>query len=123
MQIPIETKLPLNFSDKDGFYESITDFKTSIKQNLKCLFMTSKGERVRDTDFGIGIYDFVFENFDINEIHDGLASEIRRQVGKYTPYINIQELFIDYVETNKLLIRMSYNVPRIGMSDMLSLEV
>ena len=55
-------KLPLTLDSGDG-YTSIKILKTMIKQNFKMLILTNPGERVMNPDFGVGIRQFLFENF------------------------------------------------------------
>jgi len=119
---PIETKLPLSYNESDGFFESITDISISIKQNLKCLFFTAKGERVRDTDFGIGIYQYLFEIDKAQIVKEALSDEIYRQISKYMPYISIDDVAIQY-DGDKLYVKLLYVVPRINIRDSISLEV
>jgi len=122
MPIPIDTKLPLNINTKDGFYSSNTDIRDSVKQSLKMLFLTSKGERIRDIDFGIGVHKFLFEIEQILEFNDDLSSEIRRQISKYMPYIKIIDLSVKTQE-EKFNIKLFYNISNMNISDSLTLEV
>ena len=51
----------------------------SIQQSVIKIVSTGKNEKPFDSDFGVGIYDFLFENFQPEDIGN-LASEIERQL-------------------------------------------
>ncbi len=115
--------LPIQRSTTDGF-EMITRFKKLIKQNLKMLLLTAPGERVMEPDFGVGIREFLFQNF-----HDGTYAEIdekiKRQVNKYLPVIIISGITYRASPTNpnQLNMAITFQIPNIGASDLLQVTI
>ena len=86
----LSVKLPLVRDIADGF-AMIKDFRTLVKQNFKMLIMTNPGERIMIPDFGVGIRQFLFENF--NEVtYSRIENRIFEQTEVYMPFIQIQEL-------------------------------
>lgn len=87
----IGAKLPLVLDADDGAYKLTKTLPEEIKQNLKMIVLTAKGERIMDPNFGVGLKSYLFENVD-----DGLlaqiAAEIRAQVAKYLPVVNVLDV-------------------------------
>ena len=54
--------IPLQKNDEDGFYVLTKTLAQNIKQNIKNLMLTSPGERVMISDFGVGLRNFLFQN-------------------------------------------------------------
>lgn len=111
----------MNVSDNSGFH-MIAALKDNIKQNLKMLILTKPGERVMDPNFGVGIERYLFEMAG-NEVYAEIDSKIREQVSLYMPYINIQRVQFarDTNNENRINLSITYNVPRISLSDLLIL--
>ena len=53
--------LPLSLGDSDGPYLTHDDMESVAAQNLKMIVLTSPGERVMDSSFGVGIRSYLFE--------------------------------------------------------------
>jgi phage baseplate assembly protein W len=66
----------------------------SIQQSVIKIVSTSKNEKPFDSDFGVGIYDLIFENIQPEDIGN-LASEIDRQLKKYEPRVIFSEVRIN----------------------------
>jgi hypothetical protein len=119
----ISVKAPLQKSSEDGF--GLTkDLKENIKQNLKMLILTSPGERVMTPNFGVGIKKYLFEMSN-DQVFAAIDTNIREQVSTYLPYIRIDRIQFDTLDTdlNKIIIKVTYSVPRIALSDVLITDV
>lgn len=90
-------KLPLKLSSQQG-YHMIEDLKGLAKQNFLMLLLTNPGERIMDSNFGIGLKRMLFENFNSNSISD-FEDRLRSQVSRYAPYLDIIE--VDYENTSE----------------------
>lgn len=103
--------LPLK-SDNFG-YKSFEDSETidAIKQNLKMLILTRPGEYTMDSDFGVGLENYLFyqQNSNIDEL---ISSRINQQVQKYMPYVGITSIQINTDEPtdNTLSLRIDFLV-------------
>jgi uncharacterized protein len=119
----IGPKLPLTLDSGDGF-TSIKKLKTMIKQNLKMLILTNPGERVMDAEFGVGIKQFLFENFQ-SDVYTRIDQKIREQINLYLPVVSI--IKIEFGRTNQdqniLGIRLEYAIPDISTSDLLEFTI
>lgn len=86
----LSPKLPLSKNTEDG-YASNKTMRAVAKQNLKMLVLTAPGERMMVPGFGVGIRNFLFESLS-QTTFSKIDSEIRSQVSKYLPYINIKSI-------------------------------
>tara|TARA_R100001594_G_C3889323_1_gene227979 strand:+ start:97 stop:495 length:399 start_codon:yes stop_codon:yes gene_type:complete len=124
--IGISPKLPLSISSRDGAYRLNKTFASNAQQNLKNLILTSPGERIMDPEFGVGIRNYLFENF--NDIVQIIPGHIEDQVGKYMPYIGIEDILIQEGNPqggaeHTLFIQIFYRIPSNNASQLLSLNL
>ena len=56
-------KVPLHVSSKDGFYALTQNLRQNTKQSLKMIVLTAPGERIMNPLFGVGLRNYLFENF------------------------------------------------------------
>lgn len=71
------------------------------KDNLLNLIMTKKGERVGQPEFGCDIWKIIFEPIVDGEIDLKVEAAIVSAVNAWLPYIQIDEIVIDYSDENK----------------------
>ena len=116
-------KLPLTLDSGDG-YTSIKRLKALIKQNFKMLILTNPGERVMNPDFGVGIKQFLFENFE-SDVYKKIDSKIREQTKRYMPIITIKSIQFGTggIEDNSLGVRLEYTIPDIAARDLLEFTI
>ena len=118
----IGPSLPLRRDSSFGVFALITDYETEIRQNFKNLVLTSPGERMMNTDFGVGIRNILFENYPTAKTI--IKQRIDSQVRKYMPFINIQHILFDTVdsdqvpleERNVLSIKIIFSVPDLNLN-------
>lgn len=109
--------IPLQKDNVDGFYSLTKTLAQNIKQNFKNLVLTSPGERVMLTDFGVGIRNFLFEN-NTTILQNDITVRISEQASTYMPFLRIEN--IEFVEENEIMIgvRIFYSVPSQNFFDM-----
>lgn len=119
----LSVKLPITRNTIDGF-TMIKDFQTLVRQNFKMLILTSPGERVMEPEFGVGIRNFLFENFN-NSIFVDIDTAIREQASIFLPVVNVLEVNFDTSEpdNNVLGITILYNLPDVGITDLLEFTI
>lgn len=119
----IGPKLPLTLDSGDG-YTSIKTLRSMVKQNLKMLVLTNPGERVMEPEFGVGIRQFLFENFQ-SDVYARIDERIREQVNIYLPVISINRLEFGRLkqDENLLSLRLEYSIPDIGIRDLLEFTI
>jgi phage baseplate assembly protein W len=116
-------KLPLAQDSADG-YAMIKRLKRLVKQNLKMLILTNPGERVMEPDYGVGIRQFLFENFG-SDVFARIDTTIREQVAQYMPAVQIKKLQFSGSDpdTNTLTLYLEYSIPQIATSDLLEITI
>ena len=74
---------------------SFSDLSPSeaIKQNLKMLLLTRKGEYIMDSNFGVGLPEYLFETA-VTIDFASIEQNIINQASTYMPYITIQNVSV-----------------------------
>jgi len=115
-------KLPLKLGTEQG-YTLISDLKTLSKQNFLMLLLTNPGERIMDSNFGVGVRRLLFENYS-PILKTNFEQRLRNQIQVYAPYISIRN--IDYGNTNidgsLLSVVITYFIIPLGDSVNLTIE-
>jgi phage baseplate assembly protein W len=118
-------KLPLNYDfEEDGVYSLNKTLRGTIQQNLKMLILTNPGEYIMDSNFGVGIKRFIFEQ-DSRDVRDNLQKRIISQVSRYLSFITIEEINIsppNSNEENAIFIKIIYSVPSLNINDELNID-
>lgn len=120
--------LPLTLDPITG-YKMLDNIKDVVKQNFKMLILTNPGERIMLPDFGIGMYTFLFEQ-DNPLLYQRIQQRIQTQTAKYLPFITVQDVQFDSMETNSeytenrtLKVTVTYYIKPLNASDVLSVSV
>ena len=121
MATGISAKLPLAYTKADGPYLLTKDLTENTKQNLKNLILTNPGERVMDTDFGLGISALLFQNSN-DDVMDDIKERLFTQVEKYIPFIQLINVDTE-IRENTAYLRVEYLIPTLSLSDVLQLDV
>tara|TARA_R110002012_G_scaffold195394_1_gene363615 strand:+ start:709 stop:1104 length:396 start_codon:yes stop_codon:yes gene_type:complete len=80
----------------------------SIQQSVMNILLTSKGEKPFNNDFGVSLYDYLFENIYPEDIGD-IASEIETQFRKYEPRVSFNQVYVEQ-DDYTLDVRVEYYV-------------
>ena len=56
----LSPKLPLTRNSETGYSLNKT-YRDMVKQNIKMLLLTAPGERIMDSNFGVGLKTYLFE--------------------------------------------------------------
>ena len=115
--------LPLPRNSADGF-TMLKSFVKVARQNLKMLVLTAPGERVMEPEFGVGLRNFLFQNFD-DSTFAAMEQKIKEQASIYMPAITINFVPFDteQVDRNVLGIAINFSIPAIGASEILQFTI
>jgi len=95
----------------------------AIKQNLKMLLLTRPGEYVMDSNYGVGLPDYLFMQEQEIET-DSLESRIRTQATTYMPYMTISDLKVTLDPLNSMMrIRIEFFYNELTIPEVFELEV
>ena len=101
---------PVRFDKQQG-HISISEYEENIKESIRLILETDKGERVMRPDFGCGIRNFVFESVNAAAIGQ-MESTILEALKKWEPRINVLGVDVssDNIDSGKLVINIQYVV-------------
>ena len=112
----INYKFPLR-SFRRGFFEGNTDTISAVRENIKTLLLTFKGERINDANLGTNIpvlQGQLFEPITREETFENIRLEIETAIARYLPYIRITNIRMITQEeepilgNNKIRVNMTY---------------
>tara|TARA_R110000824_G_C14957696_1_gene651642 strand:- start:12 stop:401 length:390 start_codon:yes stop_codon:yes gene_type:complete len=121
-------RLPLLVSDSEGPYDLLQTIKEVAAQNIKMIVFTNPGERVMDPAFGVGIRRFLFRQ-NTEQTYSTLKSRIRKQIGRYLPYIKIEKIYVNSpinnpeIPENFMGLILEYKIEPYNERDVLELSV
>ena len=99
------------------------DTTAAIKQNMKMLLLTRKGEYVWDQNFGVGLHDYLFEN-DATISSSFLEGQIRSQVANYMPYVQIDGINVEIDSENQILrVKLRFRYNGLSIPELFEVEV
>ena len=115
-------KFPLRFKEQKGF-EDVNGLKELIRFHLTNLLLTSPGEKISDSEYGVGVRRYLFEQMTdgfINNIEDNITFAI----GRYLSYINLEAVEVNpFPEENKITIVIRYSIVNTKEKDVLAIEL
>ena len=119
----ITPKLPFSFDGK-GDFTLIQTYPELVKQNLKNLLLTVPGEKPFDSNFGVGIQKFIFEQ-NVSSTYSAIRSRTISQVSEYMPFLIIKDLRVESnVEDESLIsVQVYYAIEPLEFDDILKLAV
>jgi len=121
----LAVSLPLSQDSQDG-YLMLKDYKSVIKQNLKCLVLTIPGERMMEPSYGVGLKTYLFQSTQ-EGIHLQIEDKIRDQVRLYMPVVRIEEIQFQLgtlsLDSNNLFLQIVYSIPNVGAFDLLEVTI
>jgi len=115
----INFKFPLK-SYRRGFFQGNTDTISAVRENIKILLLTRKGERVMHGEMGTNILGraqgMLFEPTTREETFESIRLEVETAIQTYLPYIRVINIKMITQEeeprlgNNKIRINMSYAI-------------
>jgi phage baseplate assembly protein W len=113
---------PLKLDDING-YMMMDNIKDVAKFHLRNLILTSKGEKISDSNYGVGAKRYLFEMMTRGNLNL-LRDEIEQQINAYLPYININRInLLPYEEQNSIQISINYGIPSLGFNDTATIDM
>jgi phage baseplate assembly protein W len=100
----------------EGWFASTDTTIKAVKNNIKMLLNTNKGERLMQPNLGINLRKFLFEQYN-DESRIAIQNEIVDVFKTWLPFVEIKELNISMDETdsvgkNKMMIYITFNIIR-----------
>ncbi len=100
----------------EGWFKSTETTIEAVKNNIKLLLLTTRGERLMQPTLGLNLRRFLFEQF-TDESRITIENEIVDTFRTFLPFVEIKDLVIGMDETdaigkNKLNISVLFNITR-----------
>ena len=110
-RVSVGIKLP--FVRQPG--SSKGDFATTdttldaVKQDVRLLLMTQRGERLFQPTLGMNIRRFLFEQVTENTVVE-MENDIVATFERWLPFVNLSEINIDLESKNQIRINVQFNI-------------
>lgn len=116
----IGVKLP--FSGR-AVFNSTYQSKDAIKANLINFFLTGRGERYLNPNFGSGLRNFLFENINEGTLR-GTKENIKALLEVYFPRIVVRELTLQSApDTNLIEFFLKYEISETDINDEIVINI
>ena len=109
--------LPFRRSDgKEGYFASTTTTIEAVKNNIKNLVQTNKGERFMQPELGLNLRRYLFEQV-TDETIINIQNDIVETFKTWLPFVEIQDIQVSANETdaigrNKLSVNIVFNITK-----------
>jgi len=100
---------PLQVDDEGRI--SMSEYENDIKEAIRIILSTSKGERVMRPDFGCGIHDFVFSVMN-TATTTLISNSVKEALTLFEPRIQVTKVDVssEAIAEGKLMIDVEYRV-------------
>tara|TARA_B100000902_G_C27246289_1_gene882805 strand:+ start:693 stop:1310 length:618 start_codon:yes stop_codon:yes gene_type:complete len=111
--IGIRTPLQEGKINKETLFRMNFDIENQIKDNLKNLLMTKKGEKLCFSDYGTSLYEIYASDLSIDEVYEFAMNEISEVVRKYMPAINLVNYYSSLLQDEEEIRKIQENKSQI----------
>ena len=101
----------------EGWFASTTTTIEAVKNNIKNLLSTHKGERYMQPNIGLNLRKFLFEQF-TDELRLQIENDILDTFNFWLPFVQVRDLQVGMAQqtsgdnNNKLIINVIFNIVR-----------
>ncbi len=99
--------------NQDGYFATTKTTIESVKNNIRLLLRTQKGERMFQPNLGMGIRRFLFEQI-TEDTQVQIENDIVDTFATWLPFVELREINVDLSEQdrNKINIKIVFNIKR-----------
>ena len=99
--------------NKDGYFATTKTTIESVKNNIRLLLQTQKGERVFQPNIGMNIRRFLFEQI-TEDTQVQIENDIVDTFATWLPFVELREIDIDTSnqDKNQINIKIVFNIKR-----------
>ena len=109
---------PFSRSDKsEGWFKSTETTIDSVKNNIKLLLSTEKGERLMQPNLGLGLRRRLFEQITQETIAD-IKNDIQTAFSFWLPFVEIKQLDVvtqdneNNINANSIIVKILFNITK-----------
>ncbi len=90
---------------------ALSEFEEDVREAIRLVLLTSRGERPMRPDFGAGLHDFVFETMSATNV-GAIQAEVRRALVDWEPRIELLAVDArpDSGDVGRFLVDIDYRV-------------
>ncbi len=90
---------------------ALSQFEDDIREAVRIILLTARGERVMRPEFGTGLHNFVFETMSVTNIGT-IQAAVQNALIQWEPRIELLSVSVeaDQGEVGKLLVNIDYEV-------------
>ena len=99
--------------NKDGYFATTKTTIESVKNNIRLLLQTQKGERIFQPNLGMNIRRFLFEQI-TEDTQVQIENDIVDTFATWLPFVELREIDIDTSnqDKNQINIKIVFNIKR-----------
>ena len=99
--------------NKDGYFATTKTTIESVKNNIRLLLQTQKGERIFQPNLGMNIRRFLFEQI-TEDTQVQIENDIVDTFATWLPFVELREIDIDTgnQDKNQINIKIVFNIKR-----------
>ena len=99
--------------NQDGYFATTKTTIESVKNNIRLLLQTQKGERMFQPNLGMGIRRFLFEQI-TEDTQVQIENDIVDTFATWLPFVDLREIDIDTgrQDQNQINIKIVFNIKR-----------
>ena len=99
--------------NQDGYFATTKTTIESVKNNIRLLLQTQKGERMFQPNLGMGIRRFLFEQI-TEDTQVQIENDIVDTFATWLPFVELREIDVDLAEQdqNKIKINIVFSIRR-----------
>ena len=99
--------------NKDGYFATTKTTIESVKNNIRLLLQTQKGERIFQPNLGMNIRRFLFEQI-TEDTRVQIENDIVDTFATWLPFVELREIDIDTSnqDKNQINIKIVFNIKR-----------
>ena len=90
---------------------ALSEYEDDIREAIRIILMTAKGERVMRPDFGAGLHEFVFASMSVTTM-GSIQAAVQNALIEWEPRVQVLTVVVepDQGEIGKMLINLDYRV-------------
>jgi len=109
-----EIALGVSISNSNSLFNSLYDLRLQVRENLKTLLLTRKGERYMSPTFGTDLLDIIFQP-NVEELKQDVYDIIAEAINVWIPKIQLVDIKTttnvdDTTLNNTVLVSITYSI-------------
>ncbi len=102
-------KFPIRAGVRGGL--AVSRYEEKVRESVRTILATAKGERLMRPEFGCGIHDFTFATLDTTSL-TLIRSAVREALTRWEPRIEVLDVDVDTARAREghLLLNVAYKI-------------